>query len=440
MEADVVRGSRAYGSDIGLRWRRRGWRNDATGLGHHLGGRDAEPCHGNHRHDSAVQRRSERHGQLQHGRELVVTGPAGWTGSIGSISSSGLYETPYPAPATVMVVATSTQDTTKSGSVSVALAPPAAAAGPGLTVDLGNQTHPINPLIYGMNGYGFVNSVDGPANPTVIRWGGDSTSRYNYQLGVSNSASDWYFENQSDAGVGPTGEFNDFVTSNQAIGAISMGTVPVLGWVAKNGTSCSFPTSTYPNQQSVDTSRNCGNGVYPQGVSGCTDSNGCNITGNAATDTSVAEGPAWVGGWVTALVGNFGTAANGGVAIYDLDNEPSWWDAVQRDVHPLPFTYDEATNNGIAAALAVKTADPTAAVSGPVMDFWWDYFYSKEDVEYGWNTGPCYEPWSNPVDRNAHDGIAVHRVLSAAVRGVRSEPKCAPPGLPRPAQLFCRRL
>jgi len=92
------------------------------------------------------------------------------------------------------------------------------------------------------------------------------------------------------------------------------------------------------------------------------------------------------------------------VAIYDLDNEPSWWDAVHRDVHPLPFTYDEATNNGIATALAIKTADPTAAVSGPVMDFWWDYFYSKEDVEDGWSTGPCYEPWSNPADRKAHGG------------------------------------
>jgi hypothetical protein len=104
-------------------------------------------------------------------------------------------------------------------------------------------------------------------------------------------------------------------------------------------------------------------------------------------------------------VNEFGTAANGGVAIYDLDNEPSWWDAVHRDVHPNPFTYDEATNNGIATALAVKTADPSAEVSGPVVDYWWDYFYSKKDVESGWGTGPCYEPWSGPIDRNAHNGI-----------------------------------
>jgi hypothetical protein len=333
-----------------------------------------------------------------------VAGPSTWTGSVGSISS-GLYETPYPAPATVTVTATSTQDTSKSGSATVTLQPPATAAGPALTVDVGNPTHPISPYIYGMNAYGFVNSVDGPANVTVLRWGGDNTSRYNYQLGVTNDAADWYFENEPNAyDVGPTGEFNDLVSLDQSIGAITLGTVPVLGWVAKDGTSCSFPLSTYPNQQSVDSSRGCGNGVYPEGVSGCTNSSGCNITGNDPTVTSIQEGPAWAGSWVSYLVGKFSTAANGGVAIYDLDNEPSWWDSVHRDVHPLPFTYDEATNHGLQTALAIKTADPTAAVSGPVMDYWWGYFYSMLDVESGWNTGPCYQPWSDPTDRKAHGG------------------------------------
>ncbi len=338
-----------------------------------------------------------------------VTGPSSWTGSIGSISSSGLYETPYPAPATVTVVATSTQDTTKSGSATVTLQAPATAAGPALTVDVGNQTHAISPYVYGMNAYAFVNSVDAPGNPTVLRWGGDSTSRYNYQNGNTNSANDYYFENQSNVyGMPPTGEFNDLVSLDQSIGAITLGTVPVQGWVAKDSTSCSFPVSTYPNQQEVSPdTRGCGNGVYPEGVSGCTSSSGCNITGDNPDVTSQAEGPSWAGSWVTYLVGKFGTAADGGVAIYDLDNEPDWWDATQRDVHPLPFTYDELTKNDIATALAIKTADPTAKVSGPVISFWWDFFYSKEDVEDGWGTGPCYQPWSNPVDRKAHGGTAL---------------------------------
>jgi hypothetical protein len=339
-----------------------------------------------------------------------MTGPATWTGSVGSISSSGLYETPYPAPPAVTVVATSTQDTSVSGSATVTLQPPATAAGPALTVEVLNPTHAISPYIYGMNAYAFVNAVDGPANPPVLRWGGDSTSRYNYQNGNTNSASDWYFENQSNVygmpGTPAAGEFNDLVTLDQSIGAITLGTVPLLGWVANNNaTACSFPVSTYPNQQSVDSSRGCGNGVYPEGVSGCSDPSGCNITGNNPDVTSQTEGPAWAGQWVSSLVSTFGTAANGGVAIYDLDNEPSWWDAVHRDVHPDPFTYDEMTNNGIQTALAIKTADPTAQVSGPVMDFWWDYFYSKLDVENGWGSGPCYQPWSNPTDREAHGGI-----------------------------------
>jgi len=75
----------------------------------------------------------------------------------------------------------------------------------------------------------------------------------------------------------------------------------------------------------------------------------------SAVNTKWADST-WSGGWVNYLVntqkygreikwptGTLGT----GVAIYDLDNEPSWWDAVHRDVHPLPFTYDEVTNGGI---------------------------------------------------------------------------------------------
>lgn len=341
----------------------------------------------------------------------VASAPTGWAGSAGSLTtaiastSKATYESPYPAPTTVTITAYAAGDETKSATATVTLAAPAAATGPALIVDAGNELHPINPLIYGMNGYQFVNAIDGSANVPIVRWGGDGTSRYNWQLNVSSSASDWYFENQSGSpGVGPTGNFNEFVTSNQTIGALTLGTVPVLGWVAKDATSCSYPMATFPTQYAMDTTRACGDGLYPQGTANCTTKSGCNIPGAQATDTSVAEGPAFAGAWVASLVKTFGTAAQGGVAIWDLDNEPSWWDAVHRDVHPAPFTYDEVTNNGLATAAAIKAADPTAAVSGPVMDYWWDYFYSKKDVESGWSTGPCGQPWSNPVDREAHGG------------------------------------
>lgn len=330
--------------------------------------------------------------------------PPGSNLSPGTLTKNGLYTTPYPAPATVTVKATSNQDPTKSGSVTVTLSPPATAAGPALTVDVGYQTHAISPYIYGMNAYLLDAATAKATNITVDRWGGDATSRYNYQLDVTSNAADWYFENGDGSagnGASPVAgvkAFDALVMSNNTIGAKTVGTVPVQGWVAKDNSSCGFPSSTYPNQHSFDPyNSHCGDGELPDQT---------NITGNDPTATSTAVGPSWVGGWVSYLTGKFGTAANGGVAIYDLDNEPSWWDATQRDVHPIPFTYDEVTNNGIATALAIKTADPTAEVSGPVMDFWWDYFYSKKDVESGWNSGnPCYQTWSNPVDRQAHNGI-----------------------------------
>jgi len=365
-----------------------------------------------------------------------VTPPAGSSLSAGTITKTGLYTSPYPAPPTVTVTATSSQNADVTGTDTVTLTPPATTAGPVISVDAGTITHPISPYVYGMDAY----LLDGtaadaaavaPANITIDRWGGDSTERYNYKLDVTNDIADYYFENSTGTSgdgwlaVSNTKAFDALVESNSANGIKTLGTVPVLGWVAKDATSCSYPVATYPNQVSFSP-QGCGNGLYPSGVQGCTNSAGCNITGNDPTVTSIAQ-PApvppaasavnatwaantWSGGWTQYLVNKFGpgnptAGATSGVSIYDLDNEPSWWDGGSKDVHPNPFTYDEVTDGGIGTALAIKTADPTAEVSGPVMDFWWDYFYSKKDVESGWGTGPCYEPWSNPIDRTAHNGM-----------------------------------
>lgn len=402
----------------------------------------------------------------------TVTPPSGWSGDVGTISSSGLYQTPYPAPATVTVTATSATNTSLSGSTTVTLSAPATASGPHLTVDAGNQLHSISPLIYGANGWQLDAASAATANFSVVRWGGDATSRYNYKLNSTNSAADWYFENftgQNGAypNPGATAAFTDFVSAADAAGMQVLGTVPVLGWVSNGNTNnnsgatpaCSFPQSTYPGQTKYDGA--CGNGLCPNGSAcgtktTCTNSGGCSLLGDsnavkitsqqalaaactmncsasmaggsmsatqmgcmqscsAANMPTAAQATAawaqgtWSGGWVNSIVTNaaYGNAVSGkGVAMWDLDNEPAWWDAVHRDVHPSPSTYDEVTWGDISTALAIKTADPTAKVNGPVIDYWWNYFYSKQDIENGWGHGsPCYQPWSNPADRIAHGGV-----------------------------------
>ncbi len=378
-------------------------------------------------------------GAFSNGVTWTVAPPAGSLLSAGTITASGLYQTPYPAPPTVTVTATSTEDATKSGNAVITLSPPAAAAGPALTVDAGNQTRAISPLIYGMNNYLLDTNTVTTGNISVARWGGDDTSRYNYQNNMSNSASDYYFLNGTGSGGmwgDATNSFDGFVTIAVANGVKVLGTVPVQGWVANNTLgACSFTQADFPGQTSFE-GQICGDGIELEGVNGCATSGGCALNGDSgpqgaagatafAEVTSISEPPptppaanavtlawargTWTGGWVNALVTKFGPGnpvnGNGnGVSFFDLDNEPAWWDAVHRDVHPIPSTYDEVTNGGIGTALAIKTVDPTAMVDGPVVDFWYNYFYSKKDIESGWGTGPCFEPWQNPIDREAHGG------------------------------------
>jgi hypothetical protein len=82
-----------------------------------------------------------------------VNDVVGGTAALGTISKTGLYLTPYPTPAAVTIKATSTADPTKSASATITFAAPPLAAGPALVVDAAAATHPISPLIYGMNSW-----------------------------------------------------------------------------------------------------------------------------------------------------------------------------------------------------------------------------------------------------------------------------------------------
>jgi hypothetical protein len=334
-----------------------------------------------------------------------VTGPAGTTDSVGSIDSAGLYETPYPAPSTVTVTATSNGDSGVSGSATVTLSPPPPPVLPvSLSVDVTGITHPISPYIYGWNGFQVPESETKAANIAINRWGGDGTTRYNYLTDAYNSASDFWYQNNQN-----TPSFDDQVATNIATNTVTLGTMPLIGWTTLNNSNCSYSVTKYGAQQAYNPyNSDCGNGVATDGVTPIV---------NDPTDTSEQIDVTFTTGWMQYLIGKWGNAADGGVAIYDLDNEPTWWDGVHKDVHgsqiqtaqPVPykgpFTYDEVTQKGLQYAAAIKAVDPTAQVSGPIIDWWPAYFYSKKDIETGWVTGPCYCYNANPVDRMAHGNV-----------------------------------
>jgi hypothetical protein len=189
-------------------------------------------------------------GTFEHTVNWSVNGLGGGNATVGTITTAGLYVTPFPVPSSVTVTATSNLDSTKSGSAVVNINVPIV-AGPALSVDVGVQTHAISPLIYGMNFYSLNSQAAKDARLSIDRWGGDATTRYNYLLDVTNAASDWYFETDpnSNAAYPDVSDFNSQVAADKSNGTLTLGTVPLIGWttrrLANNARACGFPVAKY---------------------------------------------------------------------------------------------------------------------------------------------------------------------------------------------------
>ncbi|MGP8060883.1 MAG: glycoside hydrolase family 44 protein [Acidimicrobiales bacterium] len=246
---------------------------------------------------------------------------------------------------------------------------PSAVAGPTLSVDAAAGQHPISPLIYGMNAYDQDPTLGPELDTPIIRLGGDATSRYNWEQDSSNSGADWYFMGGSGATTPvPSAGPDALVAQDKAFGAQTMLTVPIIPYINKtSATNCSFPSTLYPSQQSWNPD------VTLPGGAEC--GNGLSTGGTPIADTDVAlnntpNSPAYEAQWIQHLVATFGTAAAGGVGIYEMDNEPSGWDGTHRDIHPAQTGWDELVGLTEEYAAAVKSVDPTAAVDGPG-DFGW---------------------------------------------------------------------
>src|SRR5262249_7586258 len=113
----------------------------------------------------------------------------------------------------------------------------------------------ISPLIYGI---AYDPAEDAKIThqwqlgATIRRWGGNATTRYNWALGNAwNTALDWYFENVDYTKI-PGFSYATFLRDDLARGIKSALTVPIIGWVAKDTTSYSFPVTSHGPQDGVD--------------------------------------------------------------------------------------------------------------------------------------------------------------------------------------------
>ncbi len=273
-----------------------------------------------------------------------------------------------------------------------------------VTIDVTADVHPISPLIYGQNFPSSSQLDDGKL--TAMRWGGNSTSRYNYEIDMSNTGFDYYFENipgcwsndgswcsSPPADPKESSGANAFLADAKARNVVALFTIPTIGWVAKpppkyaHPFDCGCPRTANGGQDSYDPyDTNCGNGQ----------SGGQWISCPAPTTTSVAVDATWAGAWAAYLVSKFGPS--NGTRVYALDNEPNLWSSTHHDVHPAALTYDELWQKMRDTAVAILDEDPTAEIAGPVEWGWPNYFCSDADhISQGCSaTSP---------DRAAHGGV-----------------------------------
>lgn len=269
----------------------------------------------------------------------------------------------------------------------------------------------IDPRIYGV-AYATSNQLR-LLNAPLNRQGGNPTSRYNWQANADNRAADYYFASIAYADL--PGEHGDtFVQEARDGGAEPSLTVPMLDWVARLGAgrarTWSYSIAKYGPQQQNDSANgwpDMGNGVR---------ANGTLITTNDPNDANTPAGPAFQEGWIRHLTNRWGSATNGGVRYYHLDNEMGIWHSTHQDVHPQGASMDEMRDKMTNYAARIKAVDPDAVVLGPEEWHFYGAIFSGKDAQYESTNGyPGVFP-----DRAAHGGLDVYPYLLGQMRQASS--------------------
>lgn len=232
-------------------------------------------------------------------------------------------------------------------------------------VDITHEVHPISPLIYGLSG-GTAAEID-LLRPTFTSWGGNPSTRYNWELGNAwNSGADWFYRNGNYDYTGESAS-DDAAATAAEYGMAMRLAVPTLGWVAKNddNDTCSFPLE--------------------DGSCGTADNANCADPGEIADPTlaNVRSDPAFIRDWLEHLYLDMGFD----IQFIAMDNEPELWGYTHYDVHPDCTAYDEVLDKFLTYAEVVNEVAPQAEITGPNTCCW--YYY--------WNSA------AGEADMRAHD-------------------------------------
>lgn len=220
-----------------------------------------------------------------------------------------------------------------------------------LTIDATTDRNIIPDAVYGANELGYAGS-------TVHRHGGNRHTGFNWENNASNAGTD--FNNSSDsylgsnAGIGnsqtPGAVLQAWLNADRAAGLKTIITLPLAGYVAADMNGSVSQAETAPSARWKQIAVNKGAPL--------------SITPNTS------DGFVYLDEMVNFLLVKYGSASAGGVAYYNLDNEPALWPSSHPRIHPNATGYAELVSRNVPVATMVTALDPGAQVYGPTLYGW----------------------------------------------------------------------
>ena len=260
--------------------------------------------------------------------------------------------------------------------------PPPPVTNVNVNIDVLANRHFISPFVYGVNfppDAAYITNTNTP----LVRWGGNASSTYNWQLGTNKSDNDYFFEDFTFSALSNPADADSaqFIKDVKGAGGHPLMTMPMLNWVAQsaeNGVNghWSFSAVKYGPQCHTDQfNSDAGNGVEAD-CSTQTTTNDPNDAYFPLLDDHTQACPSgncvyridWVTDPAKGLTQAFGGGAcpvpyftNGSCHFYDMDNEIDIWGgkgATHFDIHQSPATYDELRDVYLAEATKTKNLGP----------------------------------------------------------------------------------
>jgi len=348
------------------------------------------------------------------GRATTAGGP--YT-TISSPNATGYTDSSVTNGTTYYYVVSATNSAgTSANSSQVSAAPSGPVTSVNVTIDVLSNRHTISPYVYG-----GAFPQDAPtitdSGLSVVRWGGNAASTYNWQLGTDNADNDYYFEDfafngfSSPQGVTGVSDSIQWIGDVKAANSIPLMTMVMLPWVAQSAEGSgnghwSFSVAIDGAQCHTDPyNPDAGDGIAAAAncdsaptylIASPADLNRTYFPLLDQPGTSDPPNSVYRNQWATALAAAFGSGScpipyfsSTSCHFYDMDNEIDIWGGTHRDVHPSPTTYDELQNIYLTEAANLKTWDPQAVRMGWVSCCW--YYY--------WNSA------AGSTDKSAHANI-----------------------------------